>query len=236
MLLITGDPKLKAFKLSDEQWALAEELRDVLNVGHLLSLCLNLLAQCSHQIFKGPTLLFSQSEVPLVSNTIPMLQEVEESLEIVRDHTDMPAVIRIAAHAGLLLAQKYHSMNDECEVYRIAIGNTYLTTVISVLLFGVLTISTAMCLDKKLQWFVDHDWSPASVEEIRQQVIDRWTTSYKPLASVAVNVTPAVSANAPIIVRLLLIFTGNLLTISIQAWLSMETAPKTEVNTYTRQY
>jgi len=32
VLLITGDPKLKAFKLSDEQWALAEELRDVLNV------------------------------------------------------------------------------------------------------------------------------------------------------------------------------------------------------------
>lgn len=60
-----------------------------------------------------------------MSNTIPMLQEVEESPEIVRDHTGMPAVIRVAAHAGLLLAQKYHSMNDECEVYRIAIGNNY---------------------------------------------------------------------------------------------------------------
>jgi len=60
-----------------------------------------------------------------VSNTIPMLQEVEESLEIVRDHTGMPAVIRVTAHAGLLLAQKYHSMNDECEVYWIAISNNY---------------------------------------------------------------------------------------------------------------
>lgn len=60
-----------------------------------------------------------------MSNTIPMLQEVEESLEMVREHTGMPAVIRVAAHAGLLLAQKYHSMNDECEVYRIAIGNNY---------------------------------------------------------------------------------------------------------------
>ena len=60
-----------------------------------------------------------------MSNTIPMLQEVEESLEIVRDHTGMPAVIRVTAHAGLLLAQKYHSMNDECEVYWIAISNNY---------------------------------------------------------------------------------------------------------------
>ena len=38
VLLITGDPKLKAFKLLDEQWALAEELRDVLNVCCMLSL------------------------------------------------------------------------------------------------------------------------------------------------------------------------------------------------------
>jgi hypothetical protein len=60
-----------------------------------------------------------------VSNTIPMLEEVEESLEIVQDHTGMPAVICVAAHAGLLLAQKYHSMNDECEVYQIAISNNY---------------------------------------------------------------------------------------------------------------
>ena len=60
-----------------------------------------------------------------MSNTIAMLQEVEESLKIVQDHTDMPAVICIAAQAGLLLVQKYHSMNDECEVYQIAIGNIY---------------------------------------------------------------------------------------------------------------
>ena len=44
---------------------------------------------------------------------------------MVREHTSMPAVICVAAHAGLLLAQKYHLMNDECEVYRIAIGNNY---------------------------------------------------------------------------------------------------------------
>jgi hypothetical protein len=51
-----------------------------------------------------------------------MLQEVEEALELVWEHAAMPKVIRVAAHAALMLAQKYHSLNDECEVYRIAIG------------------------------------------------------------------------------------------------------------------
>jgi hypothetical protein len=57
-----------------------------------------------------------------VCDTIPALQEVEEALALVRDHASMPKVIRVAAHASLMLAEKYHSMNDECEVYRIAIG------------------------------------------------------------------------------------------------------------------
>ena len=55
-----------------------------------------------------------------------------------------------------------------------------------------------MCPDKKLQWFADHDWTPATIEEIKQQVIDCWTTSYKPLASAIVAIAPAIAANAPL--------------------------------------
>ena len=99
-------------------------------------------------------------------------------------------------------------------------------TVISVLLFSVLTISTAMCPDKKLQWFADHDWSPATIEEIKQQVIDRWTTSYKPLASAIVAVAPAIAANAPVIMSLPSIFTGDLLTISIKLGSRWKLPPK----------
>jgi len=74
-----------------------------------------------------------------------MLQEVEESLEIVWDHTGMPAVIHVAAHAGLLLAQKYHSMNDECEVYWIAIGNNYSHFGILIKPFLQLCVQTRSC-------------------------------------------------------------------------------------------
>ena len=83
-----------------------------------------------------------------------------------------------------------------------------------------------MCPDKKLQWFVDHGWSPASVEEIRQQVIDRWTTSYKPPASAAVAVAPAIAANAPVIVSLLSIFANDLLNISIKPGSRWKLPPK----------
>ena len=55
-------------------------------------------------------------------DTIPVLQEVEEALALVHDHASMPKVICVAAHASLMLVEKYHSMNDECEVYRIAIA------------------------------------------------------------------------------------------------------------------
>jgi len=83
-----------------------------------------------------------------------------------------------------------------------------------------------MCPDKKLQWFVDHGWSPASIEEIRQQVIDRWTTSYKPPASAAVAVAPAIAVNAPVIVSLLSIFANDLLNISIKPGSQWKLPPK----------
>jgi hypothetical protein len=69
--------------------------------------------------------LFSRAELPLVCNTIPALQEVEEALALVCDHASMPKVIRVAAHASIMLAERYHSMNDEREVYQIAIGEFY---------------------------------------------------------------------------------------------------------------
>lgn len=55
-----------------------------------------------------------------------MLDAVEVALIKARDNVDAPSVVRVAAHAALLLIQKYHSLTDECEVYCIAIGETYI--------------------------------------------------------------------------------------------------------------
>jgi hypothetical protein len=54
-----------------------------------------------------------------------MLDDLEDALKRVREHGSLPNVLRVAAHAALMLAEKYHSLNDECEVYHIAIGTYF---------------------------------------------------------------------------------------------------------------
>lgn len=54
-----------------------------------------------------------------------MLDAIEVSLIKARDNADAPNVVRVAAHASLLLLQKYHSLTDDCKVYRIAIGKPF---------------------------------------------------------------------------------------------------------------
>jgi len=82
-------------------------------------------------------LLFSQAEVPLIVDALPMLFHLQESLKAVvldeiqsdDDSSDdsstsgeTPALIRIAAHAGVLLIDKYMDLTWDCEIYVISIG------------------------------------------------------------------------------------------------------------------
>lgn len=62
--------------------------------------------------------------MPLIADTIPMLDTLEQCLVSVRDATKgpLPNSIRVAAQAALLLIDKYFSLTDECELYQIAIG------------------------------------------------------------------------------------------------------------------
>ncbi|KAJ7231225.1 hypothetical protein C8J57DRAFT_1036550, partial [Mycena rebaudengoi] len=105
---------LEEYALTPEQWKLAKQL------------CLVL------QVFEDITQLFSQAEVPLVYEVIPMLEALKDELTNMRDDADLPTVIRIAAIAALLVIGKYYALSDDTEVYRIAI---------------------IMCPDKKLEWF-----------------------------------------------------------------------------------
>ena len=57
-----------------------------------------------------------------------MLIQLEERLENVRDSSDLPKVIRIAAIAGLLVVEKYLKLSDLSEVYRIAMGMCFVLT------------------------------------------------------------------------------------------------------------
>ena len=77
------------------------------------------------QIFDDITALFSCADVPLVHEVVPMLMLLEERLENVRDESDLPKVIRIAAIAGLLVVNKYSKLSELSEVYRIAMGTKF---------------------------------------------------------------------------------------------------------------
>ncbi|KAJ7433236.1 hypothetical protein B0H11DRAFT_1939659 [Mycena galericulata] len=96
-------------------------------------------------IFVPATKLFSKKETPPVQPVIPMIEDIEDALK------------RIINSAFPVL-QKYHSLTDDCEVYKIAI---------------------VMCPDKKLQWFKDRGWTREDVEELRSLVVRRWEKSYK---------------------------------------------------------
>ncbi|KAL1673131.1 hypothetical protein EV122DRAFT_294382 [Schizophyllum commune] len=147
-----SDLKLQVYRLTQRQWDLAKELRDLL------------------RIFVPATESFSQKETPLISDVLEVLDDIKEDLTNIRDSPlnldKKPAspVIRIAAHAGLLMTEKYFALMDDCEVYHIAI---------------------ALSPDKKLQWFRDRDWDEDAIESVRALVLDRWTNTYAKDSSTA---------------------------------------------------
>ena len=76
------------------------------------------------QIFEDATKLFSTSEVPLIVDAVPILEDIGDSLQAVRDDEDdeLPNVVQVAAQAGLLLAHKYSLLSADSKLYQIAIG------------------------------------------------------------------------------------------------------------------
>ncbi|KAF8960348.1 hypothetical protein BDZ97DRAFT_1905934 [Flammula alnicola] len=150
---------LKQYALTDAQWTLAKQLGEVL------------------EIFQDITLLFSKAEVPLVHEVIPMLEAMEHDLTKIRNSHELPAVIRIAAIAALLIISKYYALTDDNEVYRIAI---------------------VMCPDKKLDWFNENeDWRPEDRVEVDRAVRARWSETYLQRSSSSQNSAASSSTEKP---------------------------------------
>jgi len=55
-----------------------------------------------------------------------------------------------------------------------------------------------MCLENKLQWFFNHDWSSEAVEEVCQLALHHWAELYKLVAAAAAP--PAILKQIPFIV------------------------------------
>jgi len=98
-----------------------------------------------------------------------MLILLRERLEKVRNTSELPKVIRIAAIANLLVVEKYSKLSELSEVYCIAMGMCF--TFVKYLFSSRTTV---MCPDKKLTWFDDKD--AMSAEWFVQQ---RWSETYE---------------------------------------------------------
>ncbi|KAG1821484.1 hypothetical protein EV424DRAFT_1272293, partial [Suillus variegatus] len=131
---------LQMYALTTTQWKLAKQLIPVL------------------EIFDDLTNRFSQAEVPLVYEVIPMLEKLEHMMVEVSRDVELSAIVRIAALAALEVIGKYYALTDDNEVYRIAI---------------------IMCPDKKLEWFIKNaDWHEADKIEARRVATQRWLETY----------------------------------------------------------
>jgi hypothetical protein len=122
----------------------------------------------------------------------------------VRDTESLSSVTRVAAHAALMLLDKYFSLTDECEIYPISIGTvSYFFSN-----YSLSHISTVMSPDKKLRWFEQHNYTPEAVARVRRLVIARWEESYRSATSsnpTNIREAPVTHASEPNKVCLLLL-------------------------------
>jgi hypothetical protein len=115
--------KLRDYELKDHEWKIVEELRDCLKAcffffAHSFFFSFNLLFL---QIFKTVTLEFS-TDTPCLANVIPAMDRMHDSLLAACNNENYSPAIRAALKIGMNLLNKYYSITDNSEVYRIAMS------------------------------------------------------------------------------------------------------------------
>jgi hypothetical protein len=146
--------ELRQFELSEHEWGIAVQLRDVLKVGLI---CMMVVPPGPHlhprcplfnsnlrmkrfrgflQVLKDATLFFSQS-TPNLATVIPAMDLIDENLtNHSRDRTKFDVSIRASVALSKKTLNRYYNMTDWSEVYRIAMGMslTLGTTAIALLI------------------------------------------------------------------------------------------------------
>ncbi|KAF8687108.1 hypothetical protein RHS03_09994, partial [Rhizoctonia solani] len=139
VLTAQSENELRDLALDDTQWDLLEQLVRVL------------------KIFKEATNLFSQSEVPLIHEVVPIFVCMQQHLERIQEDSGerLHPLIRAAAHWSLLVYNKYMGLFTESEVYWIAV---------------------VMCPDRKLQWLCNNGCSEADISQVFSMVAARFNS------------------------------------------------------------
>jgi hypothetical protein len=114
--------KLREYELKDHEWKIVEELRDSLKACIVISFCISYFYFIL-QILKSVTLEFS-TDTPCIANVIPAMDRMHTDLLAASNNENYSFAIRGALKVGLSLLDKYYSLTDNSEVYRIAMGKS----------------------------------------------------------------------------------------------------------------
>ncbi|KIL65170.1 hypothetical protein M378DRAFT_77314 [Amanita muscaria Koide BX008] len=138
---------LGGFALNEREWMLLKQLRDVL------------------KILKEATLFFSR-DTPNLSQVIPAMDYIDEAFTNgILNKKELDPAIRAALGLAKKTLNRYYTLTDSSELYRIAMGMFYL-------FFNLLHPR------HKLQYFKHAGWSDAWISTARELVRKAYERSY----------------------------------------------------------
>ncbi|RXW23667.1 hypothetical protein EST38_g2184 [Candolleomyces aberdarensis] len=132
------DMKLRQYELTSDEWEIAHQLSNSL------------------KIFKDATLFFSRDN-PSLPAVIPAMDTIDSHLATCAIDTAFPAPLRAAFALGKKLLNKYYSLSDLSEVYRIAI---------------------ILHPRRKLSYFKKAEWPDVWIERAQTIIEDEFVRSY----------------------------------------------------------
>ncbi len=172
---LTGERalKLRDYELSENEWELVMQLRDCLKVSsHNYKRPTTLISSC--QIFKMVTLEFS-SDTPCPASVIPAMDRMHDELTNAAENVDYSVALRSTLSLGIKLLNKYYSLTDNSEVYRIAVGAS--NTIYSNHL--LIQLSRLVLHPRyKLKYFKKLDWDQKWIKTAEGIICDEFKRSY----------------------------------------------------------
>lgn len=67
--------------------------------------------------------MVSQSRIVLIHQVIPLIDALHDVLLGAMNDTSAHTAVRYAANSALIILNKYYRKTDECDIYRIAMGD-----------------------------------------------------------------------------------------------------------------
>jgi hypothetical protein len=171
------DLNLRQYELSREEWATAQQLREVLKVCAWF-VSITVVSNEYFKVFKDATTFFSQSK-PNIDSVIPAMDYIDQQLTNSALDPKYSLSIKTAISLGKRTLNRYYDMTNHSEIYRIAMGEFDLTF----LLHGSHYFNVVLHPRHKLDYFKKAGWSDEWIATARTIVRDEFEWSYaEPLA------------------------------------------------------